>query len=113
MWIINDKNAFNLSDRPDLSGVLITLNNPDSDWVRYSHLPSFTAYETREGSFKGYWAQKLLKKLSKKWLIILMPWSARLNKYKVTEGTQFIGPAKALTLVMNFNRLEAIRHGNR
>lgn len=111
MWMVNHQDRFKPADRPDLSGILITMNNPDSDWVKFSGIPSFTAYETKEDAFNGYWGQKLLNKLAKHWLVIIMPWSARQTKFKVTETTRFIGPAKAINLVMKFHKLEEVRHG--
>ena len=112
MWAVNhDAGMFNVNDRPDLSGILIAMNGIEADWVKYSQSPSFTAYEVRPGAFKSYWGDKLLKKVTKKWLTILMPWSARENKYSVNEVTEFRGPARLIAKLIQFRKLGDNLHG--
>jgi hypothetical protein len=112
MWAVDHhKGMFREEDRPDLSGVLVVMNDIESRWTKFTKLPSFTAYETKPDSFKTYWGDKLLKRVFRKWVTILMPWSARETKYHVTEGTEFRGPAKDIHLVAKFNSLEEYTDG--
>lgn len=112
MWAVNHKaGMFNVNDRPDLSGILVVMNGIDADWVKYSGIPSFTAYETRPGAFKSYWGDKLLRKIAKKWLVIMMPWEARANKYSVEKVTEFRGPARLIAKLIQFRKLGDNLHG--
>ena len=112
MFLVNHRpGMFRDTDRPDKIGILAVMNNPDSEFTRFARMPSFTLYETRPNAFHEYHAGKLMKRISKHWLCILMPWSARENKYKLGPGTKFIGPPKALTMVERFNTLEENIHG--
>jgi hypothetical protein len=60
-------------ERPDKSGLLFELssiNRTGSDFEKVAGIPFLTVREVRPGAFKGYWGQKVLKRLSKHALII-------------------------------------------
>ena len=112
MWMVDHvPGMFKSSDRPDLVNVMVVMNNPESDWVKYSKTPSFTAYEVVPGAFKSYWGDKLLRKVTKKWLTILMDWKSRDTKYVVGSGTEFRGPGRLIDMVAKFNGIEDYKHG--
>jgi len=69
-------------ERPDLSGVMLERAQASA---RGTGLQPIAAYETRPGGFDGYWGQKILKRLSRRHLVALIPFGA-------TEPREVIGP---------------------
>ncbi len=105
MWAVDHvPGMFRETDRPDKIGILVVMNNPESEFSKFAGLPSFTVYETRPNAFHEWHADKLLRRVFKKWLCILMPWKAREQKYVVSEGTQFRGPIHAIKAVQAFDQ---------
>jgi hypothetical protein len=108
MYRINPGNLFAENDRPDKLGLLVVMNDVESPFTKKTSMPTFTIYETRPDGFNGYWPEKLIKRLEKKWLIVLMPWSQRKTEYKMDESIRWIGPAKWIALL---NKFTGGRHG--
>lgn len=102
MYRINAYGTFKESDRPDKLGVLVVMNDIAAPFTQKTGVPSFTVYETRPDGFDGYWPEKLISRLQKKWLLILMPWSRRQTKYQMDPTIKFIGPTKWMALLDKF-----------
>jgi hypothetical protein len=49
---------------------------------------------------ESYWGQKLLKKFSKRWTIILFPY----GENEVLDHTQFMAPKKELGVIAEYER---------
>src|ERR1700752_539468 len=83
-------------ERPDKSGLIFEesgVNREESSFQKEAGFPFFTCREVRPGAFEGYWGQKILKRLTKKSLVILVYEDGR---------RRAIGPPEKVRLVDQF-----------
>jgi len=91
LWLWSGKDE---AERPDRSGVMLEAAQASA---RNTGLMPIAAYETRPGGFDGYWGQKILKRLSRKSLIGLIP-------YQGAEPREFIGPPEQVAAGIEWKR---------
>lgn len=104
MWMINDPRIpFAEGERPDKSGILVSINDPNSEFCQFIGVPVFTVYEVKPNAFLSYWGQRIIRRLLRKVLIILMPYSEMANGYTVNERTPFLGPPGLINKVREYN----------
>ena len=89
-------------ERPDKSGLLFEasgINRAESNFEKATSLSFLTVRETKPGAFESYWGQKVLKRLSKKSLII---------RIYEDERRVAMGPPEKIRIFSQF--LTEIRH---
>jgi hypothetical protein len=73
LWLMDDGMLFKDAERPDKSGLLFEMSNVHREMSRFQEETGIGFLVVREvtpGAFESYWGQKVLKRLSKKALII-------------------------------------------
>jgi len=91
MWRLDDKN-FSELDRPDRSGVLVTM----TENVSTHGLPAFEAVVINNAGNRSYWIYKLIRRLARKWIIF--------------AGKEVWGPYRDSNLIRQLKeRLNAIK----
>lgn len=98
LWAINPSGLFRDSDRPDKVGCLVNINDTASPFTQDTQIPTFSIHETKENGFIGYYPEKLLKRLQKKWLVVMLPWKV----YNVTLDSTWIGPSKWISILKKY-----------
>ena len=76
------------AERPDRSGVVLEQAHAHAANGKAGVMP-VVAYEIRPGAFDSYWGDRMLKRLSRKLLIGLVPFGGE-------QPTRFIGPPEQL-----------------
>lgn len=104
MWMVNDPRlVFADGERPDKAGILVSMNDPNSEFSQFVGVPVFTVYEAKPNAFLDYWGQRIIRKLMRKVLIILMPYAEMANGYQVNERTPFLGPPDLINKVKEYH----------
>lgn len=81
-------------ERPDKIGIIFeasAINSDESAFEKESGIPFLTAREGTPGAFEGYWGQKVLKRLTKKILVILLFGDGRRRAIGPPEKVRLVG----------------------
>jgi len=84
-------------ERPDVCGLLIGPTSLKSNFFKATGIMLIAAYEVRPGGASGYHAQRLLKRISRRSLIAILPFDA-----PDQEPRRFIGPLPLLKAASDF-----------
>jgi len=88
VWVQGTK-LFTGKDRPDKCGVMFVLMGADSAFVKATGLPVVSALEVYPGAFAQYHGERVLRKVSSKLLVMLVPYGGLAEG----GGRELIGPA--------------------
>ena len=109
--------GFRDNERPDKLGIIFAMNNPESHFSKVTGLPLVVAYEFKIGAFNSYSGDKLLRKLSYKMPLALVPFDKSIeskldrNTWLIDNNTVFMGPGKFLSEINHYR--EVYKEGRR
>jgi hypothetical protein len=93
---------FRDDDRPDKSGIVIAINHPDSHFTQTTKLTTFSAYEARPGAFKSYNGDRMLRKISSKVVLILIPNEKNIAEVMIDDNTVFLSPSRDRSTITKY-----------
>lgn len=109
MWMMGDGQIQRVqmsdAERPDKSGVIVSMNNPDSAFTKDTGLVTFAAYEARPNAFNEYWGEKIVKRLMQRNLLVLFRYEDMMKGTDVTPHTPFIGPPALVDILRGWERM--------
>jgi len=93
---------FRDDDRPDKSGIVIAINHPDSHFTQTTKLTTFSAYEARPGAFKSYNGDRMLRKISNRAVLILIPNEKNTAEVMIDDTTVFLSPNRDRSTITKY-----------
>lgn len=81
-------------ERPDKSGLIFeasSINRSESNFEKETGVPFLTVRECKPDAFESYWGQKVLKRLSKRMLVIMVSADGRRRAIGPPEKVRLVG----------------------
>jgi hypothetical protein len=104
---------FRDDDRPDKSGVVVAINHPDSHFTQTTKLTTFSAYEAVPGAFKSYNGDRILRKISSRAVLILIPYEKHNAEAMIDSDTVFLSPSRDRSTIAKYLSLYKDSHAKR